>query len=57
MQEINVIEGLDQNLVKDQEKLRKGDYKKRQREENLQAEMMANMEKNAELKARMDRVV
>jgi hypothetical protein len=57
MQELNVIEGLDQNIVKDQEKLRKGEYKKRQREENLQAEMMANMEKNAELKARMDRVV
>jgi hypothetical protein len=44
-------------MVKDQEKLRKGEYKKRQREENLQAESMANMEKNAELKARMDRVV
>ena len=44
-------------MVKDQEKLRKGEYKKRQREENLQAEMMANMQKNSELKERMDRVV
>jgi hypothetical protein len=57
MQEITAIEGLDSVIVRDQEKLRKGEYKKRLREENLQAEMQANMEKNAELKARMDRVV
>lgn len=57
MQEISVIEGLDSAIVRDQEKQRKGEYKKRQREENLQAESIANMEKNAELKARMDRVV
>ena len=33
MQEINVIEELDFNIVKDQEKLRKGEYKKRQSKE------------------------
>ena len=57
MQELSAIEGLDQVMVRDQEKQRKGEYKKRLREENLHAEMQANMEKNAELKARMDRVV
>jgi hypothetical protein len=29
MQEISVIEGIDQGIVRDQEKLRKGEYKKR----------------------------
>jgi hypothetical protein len=29
MQEIAVIEGLDSGIVRDQEKLRKGEYKKR----------------------------
>jgi|LauGreDrversion4_2_1035121.scaffolds.fasta_scaffold193326_3 hypothetical protein len=29
MQEISVIEGLDSAIVRDQEKLRKGEYKKR----------------------------
>jgi uncharacterized protein (DUF4415 family) len=57
MREISHIEHLDAQEVSKEEKLAKAEYKKRQREENLQEEREANDRKNAELKARMDRVV
>jgi len=57
MTEIGVIEDLDPVEVKDQEQKRKTEYKKRKREEYVKEEAAANMEKNAELKARMERVV
>lgn len=57
MQEIQHIEALDQVEVLKEEKARKHDYKSRVRQENQRAEAMQNEAKNAELKARMDRVV
>jgi uncharacterized protein (DUF4415 family) len=57
MREISHIEQLDPQEVSKEEKTCKADYKKRQREENLQIEREQNDKKNAELKARMDRVV
>jgi hypothetical protein len=57
MQEIQHIEALDQVEVLKEEKARKHDYKSKLRAENQRLESMANEAKNAELKARMDRVV
>lgn len=57
MREINHIESLDPLEVVKEEKIAKAEYKKKQREENLQIEREQNDKKNAELKARMDRVV
>ena len=57
MSEIGHIENIDALEVNKEEKLRKGEYKKRQREEHLQIEKIQDEIKNAELRARMDRVV
>lgn len=51
------IEVIDAVEVNKEEKLRKGEYKKRLREEVLQIGLVQDEIKNAELRARMDRVV
>lgn len=57
IREIDHMESIDQAEVTKEEKFRKGEYKKKQREINFKEEEEANMKKNNELKARMDRVV
>lgn len=57
LREIGHIENLDQAEVNREEKLRKAEFKKQQRDEMVRAEQEQNDRKNAELKARMDRVV
>ena len=56
MKEIHYIEELDESEVIREEKTLKGDYKKRQREENMNKEKEANEKKNKDLKERMKRV-
>jgi hypothetical protein len=50
------MEHLDEAEVNKEEKTLKGDYKKKQRETTLKREKELNDKKNADLKARMDRV-
>jgi ATP-dependent Lon protease len=57
MREISHIEDQDLDVVNKQEKERKGVYKKVQLQQKQIVEERENMAKNAELKARMDRVV
>lgn len=57
MVEIAHIESLDQAEVQREEKQCKGEYKKKQMAERLVAERDQNDRKNAELQARMERVV
>lgn len=57
MVEIEQIENMDQAEVQREEKLCKGEYKKKQMAERLVAEREQNDRKNDELKARMERVV
>lgn len=57
MREISHIEEEDLDVVNKQEKERKGVYKKLQLQQKQIVEERENMAKNAELKARMDRVV
>lgn len=57
MREISHIEDEDLDVVNKQEKERKGVYKKVQLQQKQIVEERENMAKNAELKARMDRVV
>lgn len=57
MREIGHIENLDPLEVVREEKTCKAEYKKHQREDNLEIEREQNDRKNMELKARMDRVV
>ena len=57
LKEINHIDNLEPGEVIKEEKNRKGEYKKLQREEHIRIESEQNEKKNAELKARMDRVV
>ena len=57
MLEIEHIEQIDAVEVQREEKIRKGEYKKKQLVERQVAELEQNDKKQAELKARMDRVV
>lgn len=57
MREITHIEDVDLDVVTKQEKERKGIYKKVQLQQKQIVEERENIAKNAELKARMDRVV
>lgn len=57
MREISHIEQEDINLVNKQEKERKGTYKKKQQKQKEIEDETELMAKNAELNARMDRVV
>ena len=56
MREINYIEDIDSNEVKNQEKELKNNYKQKLRETNQAREKAADDAKKAELKARMDRI-
>ncbi len=57
MLEIQHIEKEDLDVVNKEEKLCKGEYKKKQREDNVRIEQEQNDAKQADMKARMDRVV
>jgi hypothetical protein len=57
LKEINHIDNLEPGEVIRGRENRKGEYKKLQREEHIRIESEQNEKKNAELKARMDRVV
>lgn len=56
MREINYIEDIDANEVKNQEKELKNAYKQKLRETTQASQKAADDAKKAELKARMDRI-
>ncbi len=55
MKQLKYFEGVDADVIKNEEAAQKKQWKTKQREINLQKEEMLNKKKNDELKERMDR--